>query len=237
MSTAAPKIPLPDAPPSQALGGPTQQPLPSEIFSQAQALAQRIQALLPQEQARGRVVGVTSCARQEGVSVVAGNLAVCASEMYTGSVLLIDANPRHASVASHFGVEQARGLGDCLAGECTAQECLVGTAHPNLCVLPAGSTTPRSFRFPNEHATAMFENLRRYFDLIVLDLPPFNEIDELFHASQRADGILLVLEAERIHRQAAQRMKRQLEQVNAKLLGVVLNKRNNHVPEWLYRRL
>ena len=168
---------------------------------------------------------------------MAGNLAVCASEIYSGRVLLIDANPQHASVASRFGVRQTPGLSDCLSGAVAARECVAAASHPNLYLLPAGKQQPRSSRFPEERAAALFANLRQDFELIVIDLPPANAMDEMFIASQRVDGILLVLEAERIRRQVAQRVQRQLTHSDVKLLGVVLNKRKNHVPEWLYRRL
>ncbi|MBI2481192.1 MAG: CpsD/CapB family tyrosine-protein kinase [Planctomycetia bacterium] len=229
MSTAAPRRPTPNAP--------QRQPIASETFSQVQSLAQRIQSMLPKDQSRGQVVGVTSCARREGVSVVAGNLAICASEVSAGNVLLIDANPNNASVASRFGVQHTPGLAECLAGKSTVREGIASTPHPNLYVLPAGLQNPRSTRFADERATALFESLRQGFELIVLDLPPAGEMDEALLASRRVDGVLLVLEAERIRRHFAQRVQRQLEQVNMRLLGVVLNKRKDHVPEWLYRRL
>ena len=229
MSTAAPQRP--------ATNAPRPQPMASETFSQVQSLAQRIQGMLPKEQAGGQVVGVTSCSRQEGVSVVAGNLAVCASEIYSGRVLLIDANPQHASVANRFAVSQKPGLADCLSGEAAVRECIADTSHSNLYVLPAGSWNARSSRSSEERVTALFASLRQEFELIVLDLPPAHAMDEVLVASQHVDGILLVLEAERIRRQVAQRVQRQLKQDDVRLLGVVLNKRKNHVPEWLYRRL
>ena len=209
----------------------------SETLRQVQSLARRLQAMLATEQAGGHVVGVTSCSRHEGVSVVAGNLAVCAADLYAGKVLLVDANPRHTSVANRFGVSPAPGLADCISGDLAIHECLAATAHPNLSVLPAGSSVVRSARFSAERATEMFDNLRQDFELIVIDLPPTSDMDEALLASQLVDGFLLVLEAERVRRQVALRVKRQLEQVNARLLGVVLNKRRNHIPEWLYHRL
>lgn len=212
-------------------------PVASEMFSQMQSLAQRVQSMLPKEQARGHVVGVTSCVRQEGVSVVTGNLAVCASEVYAGKVLLIDANPRNTSVASRFGVEQTPGLTDCLSGKSTLQECIAPTDHPNLCVLPTGSNDHRAGRVSDQRSAELFENLRQDFALIVVDLPPAGDMDEMILASQLADGFLLVLEAERSRRHAVQRVARQFEVLNARVLGVVLNKRKNHIPEWLYRRL
>lgn len=228
MSTAAP------APPPAGIRPPA---TTWETLGQVQSLAQRIQTLLPSEPVRGNVVGVTSCSRQEGVSVVAGNLAVCASDVYQGRVLLIDANPQHACVASRFGVRRTPGLIDCLAGQSTPSDCLVETAHPDLCVLTAGASVTPPARCSDERARELFEQLRHDFALIVVDLPPAGDLDETLLATQLVDGFLLVLEAERVRRQVAQRVKRRFEQADARLLGVVLNKRKNHIPEWLYRRL
>ena len=229
MSTAAPQRP------TQAT--PLRQPIASETFSQVYSLAQRLQAMLPHERSGGRVVGVTSCSRQEGVSVVAANLALCAADVYSGRVLLIDANPRHASVASRFQVKPSPGLTDCVTGQSAVQECVRSTSHQNLFVIPAGSPAKIAGRFSEERTCSSLGQLRNDFDLIVIDCPPAGELDETLLVSQVADGFLLVLEAERIRKQVAQRVKQRLEQGNAKLLGVVLNKRKNHIPEWLYRRL
>lgn len=169
--------------------------------------------------------------------MIAANLAVCASELYSGRVLLVDANPRYASVAGQFGVASHPGLGDCLAGELPVSECIVATSSPNLSVLPAGSGSNLASHLSEQRSSTVFRDLRKHFDLIVIDLPPAREMDEAILASHLADGFLLVLESERIRRQVAQRVKRQFEQIDAKLLGVVLNKRRNHIPGWLYRRL
>lgn len=229
MSTAAPQRPTP------AAG--RRQPIASETFKQVRSLAQRLQVMLPSTEAGGQVVGITSCSRREGVSVIAGNLAVCASDVYAGRVLLIDANPRNASVASRFGVKQSLGLNDCLTGEVAVRECIASTSHENLYVLPAGSPTSLKKRTFDERAALLFRELRQDFELIVLDLPPTGEMDESLLASQLVDGFLLVLEADRVRKHVAQRAKQRFEQDHAKLLGVVLNKRKNHIPEWLYRRL
>jgi capsular exopolysaccharide synthesis family protein len=209
----------------------------SETFSQVQSLAQRIHAMLTDERTDGHIVGVTSCNRREGVSVVAENLAVCTSELYAGNVLLIDANPRHASVAKRFAIDQTIGLADCLRGEASVMDCIAETNQLGLSVLPAGNNDPSSSRVSHEHAANLFNELRQHFETIVVDLPPAGKMDETFAASKLFDGILLAIEAERVRRQVAMRVKRQLEQVNARLLGVVLNKRMNYIPEWLYRRL
>ncbi len=49
--------------------------------------------------------------------------------------------------------------------------------------------------------------------------------------------MILVVEAERTRKQVAQETKAHLKLANANLGGVVLNKRQFHVPDWLYQRL
>ena len=169
--------------------------------------------------------------------MIAGNLAICAAELYLGRVLLVDANQQDPAIASRFGVNKTSGLNDCLTGELAIQECVASTAHANLFVLPAGSDPTRSPRDSEEHANTLFANLRRDFDLIIVDLPQADEIDEMFLASRLVDGFLLVVESERIRKRVAQRVVRELERIDARILGAVLNKRKNHIPEWLYRRL
>ena len=51
------------------------------------------------------------------------------------------------------------------------------------------------------------------------------------------DGVLLVLEAERMRVQVVERAKQLFAQSRVNLLGAVLNKRRMHIPGWLYRRL
>ena len=50
-------------------------------------------------------------------------------------------------------------------------------------------------------------------------------------------GVVLVIEAEQTRFESAQRATRSLQQAQANLLGVILNKRPQHIPEWLYERL
>ena len=51
------------------------------------------------------------------------------------------------------------------------------------------------------------------------------------------DGTVIVMESERVRASEAQRAQQRLQHANARVLGVVFNKRTLHVPEWLYRRL
>ena len=72
---------------------------------------------------------------------------------------------------------------------------------------------------------------------VIVDLPALAENALAPRFTNLCDGIVLVVEAERIRWEVAQRAKEKLENVNADVLGVVLMKRSFPIPSWLYRTL
>jgi Mrp family chromosome partitioning ATPase len=55
--------------------------------------------------------------------------------------------------------------------------------------------------------------------------------------AQFADGMILVLSAQRTRRATAIKVKQTLERANVRLLGSVLSDREFPIPEGIYRRL
>jgi Mrp family chromosome partitioning ATPase len=51
------------------------------------------------------------------------------------------------------------------------------------------------------------------------------------------DGVVMVVKAEGVRGEIVMRMKDLLLEINARILGAVLNKRRFYIPGWLYRRL
>jgi Mrp family chromosome partitioning ATPase len=79
--------------------------------------------------------------------------------------------------------------------------------------------------------------MKKAYRFIVLDLPAVNEASWTVRLARLCDGVCLVVEAERSRWEVVDRTREQLVRSNANVLGVVLNKRKMHIPEWLYRTL
>jgi hypothetical protein len=79
--------------------------------------------------------------------------------------------------------------------------------------------------------------LRAEFEYSVVEGPPAGESHEAAAMAQFADGIILVLSAQRTRRAAALKAKESLERVQARMLGTILSDRLFPVPEAIYRRL
>jgi Mrp family chromosome partitioning ATPase len=60
-------------------------------------------------------------------------------------------------------------------------------------------------------------------DVVLIDTPPIGLVSDAAQLAPHCDGVLLVLRSGHTRREASQNAKRQLEQVRARILGVVLN--------------
>ena len=92
-----------------------------------------------------------------------------------------------------------------------------------------------------ERSTASLHGLlgeiRSAFDFSIVAGPPAGESNQAAAMAQFADGIILVLLAQRTRRVTAEKIKEALEQAQARLLGAVLSEREFPVPDVIYRRL
>jgi hypothetical protein len=79
--------------------------------------------------------------------------------------------------------------------------------------------------------------VRREFEYSIVEGRPAGESNETAVMAQFADGIILVLSAQRTRRATAWKIKELLEGARANLLGTVLSDRSFPVPEAIYRRL
>lgn len=78
--------------------------------------------------------------------------------------------------------------------------------------------------------------LRREFDYSILEMPAADS-PKAMSIAEFADGIILVLSAERTRRAAARKLMESLEAVRAKILGTVLSDRSFPIPDAIYRIL
>jgi receptor protein-tyrosine kinase len=93
-----------------------------------------------------------------------------------------------------------------------------------------------------EHRTAVSVHtylgaVRRQFEYSIVEAPPAGESSEATALAQFADGMILVLSAERTRRAAARGVCHALEAAHVRLLGAVLGDRDFPIPEGIYRRL
>ena len=185
-----------------------------------------------------KTIGITSCYSGEGVSTVAAQLAVTAASSGEHRVLLADANFARPSTERTFALEPGPGLGEVLLRGEDLSSLVRPSSVANLSVLTAGQLNGESSpAYDAGSLGGVIEALKDAFDLAVFDLPAACQPGSVFRLAGLLDGVVLVVEAERVRWEVAQRTVEQLTRANVCLLGAVLNKRRQHVPDWLYRTL
>ncbi len=171
-----------------------------------------------------KVVEVTSSLPGEGKSTVAVNLALALAEME--KVLLLDADMRRPSVGKTFGFDpKVTGLSALVAGSAKASECIHKVEDTNLWILPSGIVPPNPLELLSSKRFAdVLQQLGEVYDRIVIDSAPTQAVSDALVLSKHASALLYVVKADTTPYHVAQQGIKRLREVNAPLLGVVLNR-------------
>jgi uncharacterized protein involved in exopolysaccharide biosynthesis/Mrp family chromosome partitioning ATPase len=183
----------------------------------------------------GYVIGITSYSRHEGVSTIAANLARAMSDRYAGKVLVIDANTAYPSLHKILGVGLSPGLTDIIK-TCSAKDAI--RQIYNLRAISAGMDpdclTDGLMWERFKHLLA--ESKKRY-RITIIDIPAMTQGALASKIAAACDGVIMVIEAERLRWEAGQNWCKQLDARKVKPIGAVLNKRRFYIPHWIYKAL
>jgi len=164
---------------------------------------------------------ITSPLAHDGKSTVVLNLATALAERGKRTVLVVEADLHHASLAEILRLKPWVGLADCLSDDATPPLSAIRRIEPlGWYLLPAGE--------PRKNATELLqtlgpvmEQLSPYFDWILIDSPPVIPLTDPISLLQHADASLLVVRAGRTPREAVEQTIELIGKKNT--IGIVLN--------------
>jgi len=171
---------------------------------------------------RGLVM-VTSPAPRDGKSMVSANLAISyASAGYR--TLLIDADIRRGHAEEMFGVDRSPGLADYLTGKATAADIRQATKIEDLTMIAKGAGSHFNLELLDSALMdALLKELRRDFDVVVLDAPPLAAGADALVLGKRADKVVVVLRAGETDEVLARTKLDLIGNVDVPIVGAVLN--------------
>lgn len=166
---------------------------------------------------------VTSTGPFEGKSTTIANLAVVLAQTEK-KVLLVDADMRKPTVHHFFLLPNRAGLTSVLAGTESLSTVINKTSISNLHILTSGPIPPNPAELlGSKKMEGLVKELSNNYDYVLFDAPPVIAVTDAQILSQYIDGVLLVVNSGKTHREMAIKAKTMLENVKANVIGVVLN--------------
>ena len=183
---------------------------------------------------QAQVILNTSTIPGEGKSFVSTNLAFTFAESGY-KVILLDCDLRLPNVAKSLKVQHDYGLLDYVQNEASLEDVIEQDVFPNLDILAAGgrSRTPMTV-FNNENFSALIEDLRQYYDKIIIDSPPLAAVSDALNIIPLVDGIIFVVKYNTVKRNTATTTVRKLSEAGKPIFGVVLNNMKSKAAEYYY---
>ena len=174
-----------------------------------------------------RVIEFTSPHPSEGKTTTAANLAIAAARGGQ-RVVLVDCDLRKPQVHSYFGLSNDIGFTSVLLRKCSLQDAVKSVPdEPKLQVLSSGPTPPNpSELLASERARTILDSLRGAVDLVVIDSPPVLPVADAVVLSGLVDGVIIVAASGLTDRRTLAKTMDRFQQVEAPLLGTVLNRYN-----------
>lgn len=170
----------------------------------------------------------TSAMAGEGKTTTTSNVGIVSAKAGK-RVLIIDADLRKPNIHKMFKKVNSKGLSDALISDEPPIKFVVPTEEPNLDLMLSGPIPHNpSEILGSKRMRALIEKLKDAYDLILIDAPPVGIVTDAQILSSFIDGTMLVLKVGHGDRKQTAYAVELLRNVNANLLGVIMNRLPMH---------
>ena len=177
---------------------------------------------------------VTSAAPSEGKTTVACTIAIAFAQGGQ-RVCIVDCDLRRPRLHRIFDRSGDGGVTNVLVGEATIDAVAKPTMVDNLWCIPSGPTPPNPADIlQSDRFRRFLEDLTQRFDRVVIDSPPAVAVTDAAILSTLCDGTIFVVRAFKTSKHLSGQGLRSLRDVDAPVLGAVLNSVDLNRHEYTY---
>ena len=183
--------------------------------------------LLSSSEKPPKTILITGPGQKIGKTSVTINLAKAMRERL-GSGILIDADLRRPRLHAAFQLDNTVGLSSVLSGniefDSSNGRLIKSTGISGLSVITSGPIPPNpSELLGSSKILEIIYALQSLYEFIIIDSPPVIGLPDSIYLSKVVDGTVLVVRAGETPLKALRETKRVFRDINAKILGVILN--------------
>ncbi len=185
-----------------------------------------------------KTILVTSCRPKEGKTTSAATMAHTLATVVGKKVLLVDAHLSAPVIHDLFGLKKSPGLTDFLLYRAGEKETIQSTEIDRLKIMTCGGASVDSAEiFHADGFPAKLAFLCAQFDYVLFDTGSVLASSDVALMARHFDGVIFVAECEKTKWEILDLAKEKITNVNGKILGVILNKRQYYIPAGLYGKI
>ena len=175
---------------------------------------------------RVQTIGITSTLPREGKTTLVGNIATSFA-LKKKKVLIIDLDVHTASLSRSLAPDVRAGLLEVLHSAASFNDTVLGGKifKPDILPIVTMKLQPPSYEiFISDRMASLLSDIEQTYDYIFIDMPPLSPVVEGLSIGSVLDGLLVVAEWNKTPLQLLQDLTRRLREINANILGVLINK-------------
>jgi capsular exopolysaccharide synthesis family protein len=179
---------------------------------------------------------ITSPEPGEGKSTIVSDLAYVLAQS-GHRVVVVDGDMRLPNQHKLFNLPNDRGLSNVLAQEMNLEDAIQWTEIPGLRVLTSGPIPGNPSELLGTYQmNEVIEQLRESFNIVLVDTPALLQVTDAIVVAPQVDGVVLVVCRANSRRQDVVSAIKQLEEIDAKMLGFIANRSGQNVGYYYYHR-
>jgi len=170
---------------------------------------------------------ITSCIAGEGKSTMSFRIALSMANRGKKTAL-VDLDLRKSVMEGRLGLEtegKMLGLAHYLVGQKSYEEVVYKSDIKNLYIVPVGRDVSSPTTLINSTAfNDFFAQLKKDFDVIIVDTPPIGVVIDAADISKVCDGSVIVIEYGKRHRHEVIQSVEQMRRSSTPILGCIIDK-------------
>lgn len=180
---------------------------------------------LNKENPKPKTILVTGTDKNVGTTYVVNNLASQYAKIYN-KILIIDTDINSKTLTSFYEKNSEIGLTNILDLKEIAniEKFIQTTDKENISLLPVGNSAVEEDIFLQEDVKNILEELKKNYDIILIDSPSINNHIIPIHLTSVADATTIVIESGKTKQEQIQKAKSTIEKVGGKITGIIINK-------------
>jgi uncharacterized protein involved in exopolysaccharide biosynthesis/Mrp family chromosome partitioning ATPase len=170
-----------------------------------------------------RAITISSIEPGDGQSLIALNLAIAATKKGK-RVLLVEASGKKSTLCHRLNLTGQKGFNYLLTHNIDLESVIQEVPQNSNLYVVASSTEDR---ISSQHLWSRMEyvmsELQERFDLVIYDLPHFNETTDVYFMTSCTDGMLLVVGVNKTKQSSAKKVLKKASDLRLPLLGAIAN--------------